>query len=196
MSSYGVISGFGVDARQTSMLLRTAPGADPAATVRRLQGTFLANGLVVTDIADSVRRTYAANTQMFRLMQGYLAIGLLVAITGLGVVMVRSVRERRRTIGCCAHSASSRGRCAMRSWLRASSSRWKAWSVGTVLGVLTTWLLYRNSPAFGDGCRVPGRLAGDRHTVGVAFVASLLATLVPARRAAAVRPALAVRTAE
>ena len=53
---------------------------------------------MVTDVQAAVRSTYAANTQMFRLMQGYLALGLLVAITGLGVVMVRSVRERRRTI--------------------------------------------------------------------------------------------------
>jgi len=32
-------------------------------------------------------------------MQGYLALGLLIGIAGLGVVMVRAVRERRREIG-------------------------------------------------------------------------------------------------
>ena len=32
-------------------------------------------------------------------MQGYLALGLIIGIAGLGVVMVRAVRERRRQIG-------------------------------------------------------------------------------------------------
>jgi putative ABC transport system permease protein len=163
MSSYGVISGFGVDARPSSMLLRTRAGVDPVATVRQLQSTFLANGLVVTDIADSVRRTYAANTQMFRLMQGYLAIGLLVAIIGLGVVMVRSVRERRRTIGVL-RALGVQASTVRHAFLGESLFiAMEGVVVGTVLGVMTTWLL---------------------------------ATLVPARRAAAVRPALAVRTAE
>ena len=40
-----------------------------------------------------------ANLQFLRLMQGYLALGLLVGIAGLGVVMVRAVRERRREVG-------------------------------------------------------------------------------------------------
>jgi putative ABC transport system permease protein len=197
MSSYGVISGFGVDARQTSMLLRTAPGTDPAVTVRRLQSTFLANGLVVTDIADSVRRTYAANTQMFRLMQGYLAIGLLVAITGLGVVMVRSVRERRRTIGVL-RALGVQSSTVRHAFLGESLFiAMEGVVVGTVLGVLTTWLLYQNSPAFETmDAAFPVAWMEIATTVGLAFVASLLATLVPARRAAAVRPALAVRTAE
>ena len=33
------------------------------------------------------------------LSDGFLALGLLIGICGLGVVMVRAVRERRRTIG-------------------------------------------------------------------------------------------------
>ena len=197
MSSFGVISGFGVDARQSSALLRTSPGTDPAATVRRLQSRFLADGLVVTDIGDAVRRTYAANTQMFRLMQGYLAIGLLVAITGLGVVMVRSVRERRRTIGVL-RALGVQARTVRRAFLGESLFiAMEGVVVGTVLGVLTTWLLYRNSPAFATmHAAFPVAWAEITTTVGMAFGASLLATLVPAHRAAAVRPALAVRTAE
>lgn len=84
MSGAAARSLFGVDARPASALLDTAPGADRSALATRLQGRFLANGLVVTDVPDAVRVTYAANTQMFRLMQGYLAMGLLVAITASG----------------------------------------------------------------------------------------------------------------
>jgi putative ABC transport system permease protein len=197
MSTYAVTSTFGVDARQSSVLLRTTPGADREALVQRLQGRFLANGLVATDIPEAVRSTYAANTQMFRLMQGYLATGLLVAITGLGVVMVRSVRERRRTIGVL-RALGVQARTVRRAFLAESTFiAMEGVVIGTVLGVLTTWLLYRNSPAFETiDAAFPVAWADITITVGLAFVASLVATLVPARRAAEVRPALAVRTAE
>jgi putative ABC transport system permease protein len=134
---------------------------------------------------------------MFRLMQGYLATGLLVAITGLGVVMVRSVRERRRTIGVL-RALGVQARTVRRAFLAESTFiAMEGVVIGTVLGVLTTWLLYRNSPAFETiDAAFPVAWADITITVGLAFVASLVATLVPARRAAEVRPALAVRTAE
>jgi putative ABC transport system permease protein len=197
MSTYSARSLFGVDARQSSVLMRTAPGTDRAALVSRLQSRFLVNGLVVTDIPGAVRSTYAANTQMFRLMQGYLATGLLVAIAGLGVVMVRSVRERRRTIGVL-RALGVQAATVRRAFLAESAFiAMEGVIVGTVLGVLTTWLLYRNSPAFaGLDVAFPVAWTEILFTVGLAFGASLLATLVPARRAAMVKPALAVRTAD
>ncbi len=76
-----------------------APGVDDVALVTELQGRFLAAGLVATSIRQSVEQNLAASQSFFRLMQGFLALGLLVGIIGLGVVMVRAVRERRRTIG-------------------------------------------------------------------------------------------------
>lgn len=197
MSSSAAHSLFGIDARATSVLLRTRPGSERVLLVQRLQARFLANGLVVTDIPEAVRGTYAANTQMFRLMQGYLAMGLLVAITGLGVVMVRSVRERRRTIGVL-RALGLQARTIRRAFLAESSFiAMEGVAVGTILGVLTTWLLYRNSPAFaGIDAAFPIAWPEITFTVGLAFVASFLATLVPARRAAAIRPALAVRVAD
>lgn len=69
--------------------------------------------------------------------------------------------------------------------------------IGTALGVLTTWLLYRNSPSFGS-LDAPFPIAWTQIsvTVGVALVASLLATVGPARRAARIKPAAALRIAD
>jgi putative ABC transport system permease protein len=197
MSADSVRQAFGPGATVNSLLLRTVEGVDRAQLARRLQGQFLANGLVVTDVPDDVRQTYAANTQMFRLMQGYLALGLLVAIVGLGVVMVRSVRERRRTIGVL-RALGFRARTIRRSFLAESSLvAVEGVVVGTALGLLTTYLLYRNSPAFGSiHSGFPIAWPEITVTVGTALVASLAATVVPARRAAAVKPAIAVRVAE
>lgn len=197
MSQAGVRDTFGTEATVSSLLLRTAPGVNRARLARQLQGAFLAHGLVVTDIPDAVRSTYAANTQMFRLMQGYLALGLLVAITGLGVIMVRSVRERRRTIGVL-RALGFRAATVRRAFLAESTFiAVEGVVVGTLLGVLTTWLLYNNSPTFESvqsGYPIAWREIGL--TVGVALLASLAATIVPARRAAGISPAIAVRVAD
>ncbi|MFC9492125.1 hypothetical protein ACFTZM_39475, partial [Streptomyces hydrogenans] len=69
--------------------------------------------------------------------------------------------------------------------------------LGSLLGVLTTWLMYRNSAAF-EGLEggFPVEWAGVGGLAAATFVASLLATIGPARRAAAIRPALAVRVTE
>jgi putative ABC transport system permease protein len=197
MSQQATRRAFGVQAQPTSMLLRTAPQVAPAQVAADLQGEFLPYGLVATDLRRTVEDGYAASTQFFRLMQGYLALGLLVGITGLGVVMVRSVRERRRTIGVL-RALGFRARTVQRSFLIESSLiAVEGVTVGAVLGVLNTWLLYQNSAAFGS-IHVPFPIAWAQIwlTVGATLVASLLATIGPARRAARIQPAIAVRVAD
>ena len=41
----------------------------------------------------------AHQQQFFLLMRTYLALGLVVGVAGIGVIMVRAVRERRRQVG-------------------------------------------------------------------------------------------------
>ena len=72
--------------------LRADPGRRPA-------GQFLPQSLVATRVRASVEQNLTGTRSFFRLMQGFLALGLLVGIAGLGVVMIRAVRERRRNIG-------------------------------------------------------------------------------------------------
>jgi putative ABC transport system permease protein len=184
-------------AQPSSLLLRLAPGVDSERVATSLQGEFLGNGMVVTDLAESVRDNFAATRQFFLLMQGYLALGLLVGITGLGVVMVRSVRERRRTIAVL-RALGFRARTIQRSFIIESGFvALEGIVIGTVLGVTTTWLFTQNSAAFGaleTGYPIAWLPIGL--TVGATLAASLLATVGPARRASQIRPALALRTAE
>jgi len=113
------------------------------------------------------------------------------------VVMVRAVRERRRVIGVL-RALGFRARTVRRAFLAESTFiALEGVVVGTVLGVLTTWLLYQNSPAFGTlTVAFPIAWGPIAVTVGATLLASLAATVLPARRAAGVRPALAVRVAE
>jgi putative ABC transport system permease protein len=180
-----------------SSFMISAPGANGPALASDLQGQFLASGVVAVSIRQEIEQGFAASESFFRLMQGFLALGLFVGITGLGVVMVRAVRERRRTIGvlrALGFPATSIRRAFMAESTFVAT---EGILIGAVLAIIITWLLYRNSAAF-QGLEGPYPIAW--RDVGVilsaTFVASIMATLGPARRAAGIRPAVAVRVAD
>src|SRR3954468_1864530 len=196
-SAAGVRQMFGPAAHVSSALVRVRAGTNPEQLAPRLQGEYLSSSLVVTPIAANIRRMFAANTAFFRLMQGFLALGLLVGVVGLGVVMVRAVRERRRTIGVL-RALGFRARTVARSFLMESGLiALEGIVLGAVLGVVMTWLMYQKSAAF-DGVREGFPIVWPTILLlaSATFVASLLATIGPARRASHVKPAIAVRVSD
>jgi putative ABC transport system permease protein len=196
-SEAAVVRQFGAGAVVATALVRTSEGTAADAMASRLQGDNLASSLVATPTASTVRRMFAANVSFFRLMQGFLAIGLLVGISGLGVVMVRAVRERRRTIGIL-RALGFRSRTIERSFLIESGFvAFEGIVLGSVLGIVTTWLMYQKSAMF-DGIHTGYPIMwGTAAIMGlITLAASLIATVGPARRAARIRPALATRIAE
>lgn len=197
MGETGMRDLFGTQAQNAAALVSTRPGVSPDALATQLQGEHLSSSLVATPIASDVRRQFDSSTAFFRLMQGFLALGLLVGVTGLGVVMVRAVRERRRTIGIL-RALGFKARTVQRSFLLESAFiAVEGIVLGSLLGVLTTWLMHRNSAAF-EGLEggFPIEWTSISVLAAATFAASLLATVGPARRAAAIRPALAVRITE
>ncbi|MGW0117914.1 ABC transporter permease [Streptomyces sp. NPDC003327] len=197
MGERGMRELFADQAQNASALVSTRPGTSADALATQLQGEQLSSSLVATPIASEIRHQFDASTAFFRLMQGFLALGLGVGITGLGVVMVRAVRERRRTIGIL-RALGFRARTVRRSFLAESAFvAAEGIVLGSVLGVLTTWLMYHNSAAFaGLEGGFPVEWSSIVGLAAATFAASLLATVGPSRRAAAIRPARAVRVAE
>lgn len=192
-----VVDTFGPAATQSSALLRTSDGVDVGGLVPQIQGAHIDHGVVATDLAAAVEQTYAANNQFFRLMQGYLALGLLVGIISLGVIMVRAVRERRRAIGVLRALGFQAGTVRIAFLAESTFIAVEGVIIGSVLGVATTWLLYRNSAAF-ETITGPYPIAWGQILilVVITLAASVLATLAPAQRAARIRPAVAVRVAD
>jgi putative ABC transport system permease protein len=185
---------FGTGATVTSAFVAIRPGVDLEALAGELQGSYLSSGLVATSLSGEVRRLFDANIAFFRLMEGFLALGLLVGITGLGVVMVRSVRERRRSIGIL-RALGVASRTVQRSFLMESAFvAVEGVTLGALLGLLTTRLLYERSAMFTSMHTGFPVLWGTIGALVVAtLVGSLLATLGPARRAAGILPAIATR---
>ena len=72
---------------------------DQDATVRRIRSTFIANGADADTVHSVVATAVSQNSGFFTLMQQFVGAGLIVGVAGIGVIMFRAVRERRREVG-------------------------------------------------------------------------------------------------
>ena len=118
-------------------------------------------------------------------------------IAGLGVVMVRAVRERRRTIGVLRALGFRTGTIQRSFLIESGFIAFEGVVLGGVLGVLTTWLMYQKSAMFASLQTGFPVMWGTVSVLALITVAmSLLATVGPARRAAHILPALATRVSE
>ncbi len=160
-----------------------------------INGRYLANGADAVTFRSIVQEQLAGQTSFFRLMQGYIALGLVVGIAGLGVVMVRAVRERRRQVGVL-RSLGFQASQVRRAFLAESGFiALLGVLTGTLLAITVSWRLI-GTEAFGDDLpfTLPwGQLA---LVIGLTFVFSLLATAAPAQQASNIRPAVALRTTD
>ena len=180
--------------RVTPNLLRidVADEADPADVARRLNAQFLTSGMDARAFRDIAAENVAEQQSFFRLMQGYLALGLVVGIAGLGVVMVRAVRERRRQIGVL-RSLGFPASAVRRAFITESAFvAAEGIAIGVILALIVAWRLIGEGTFGGAfGFSVPP-VQLTLLTVGT-FVASLLATAAPAQQASRIRPAVALR---
>ncbi|HEY8546195.1 MAG TPA: ABC transporter permease [Acidimicrobiales bacterium] len=185
----------GPDAVESRMYVDVVPGADAEAVAHRLNAAGVAHGADATTFVAAVEEEMQELRSILRLMQGYLGLGLVIGIAGLGVVMVRAVRERRRQIGVLRAMGFS-AKVVRRAFLaEAGFVAVQGIALGIGLGLLVSYQML-NSDVFGD----PLPFTMPWPAVAVLLVvpggAAMLATLAPAAQAAAIRPAAALRIAE
>jgi putative ABC transport system permease protein len=173
------------------------PGLDPDVAARRLQGRLLEHGVEADGFRTLIRNELEQQEGFFRLMEGYLGLGLLVGIAGLGVVMVRAVRERRRQIGMLRAMGFPHGLVRSAFLIEAGFIALQGVFIGVALAIISSYQLLSNTETFGEGTmayEVPWSVLGI--VLLVALVASVLATAAPANQAARIKPAVALRIAD
>jgi putative ABC transport system permease protein len=182
---------------ESRFYVAVAPDADAEQVAARLQGALLANGVEAETFRHQVREDIRAQIGFLRLMQGYLGLGLLIGIAGLGVVMVRAVRERRRQIGMLRAMGFSAAVVRRAFLFEAGFVAVQGIVVGVGLGLLTSYQVLTNSDAFGED-RLPFAVpwAGLLVITLIPLAVSLLATAAPANQASKIRPAAALRLAD
>jgi putative ABC transport system permease protein len=177
----------------TTYFFRVKPGEDPQALRRALGTAFLSNGLEPVVVADDLRRQQAVSQGLYGLLQGFLALGLLVGVAALGVISTRAVVERRQQIGVLRAIGYQRGMISMSFLLESSFIAVLGILIGVGLGLILSYNMVeffrRDTPTIRFD--VPWlQIIG---IVALAYVVSLITTVMPARNASKIYPAEALR---
>lgn len=172
-------------------------GADADLVAAQLKGNLLANGVKAETFRSLVDTRLQSTGAFIRLLEGFLALGLVIGIAGLGVVMIRAVRERRREIGMLRAIGFS-GRVVRRAFfIEATFIAAQGIVIGGALGLVTGFSVLSNSSTFGDKAlpfTVPWSVIA---LLAIATLAvSLLAVADPASQASRIKPAVALRIAD
>ncbi|MGZ4229998.1 MAG: ABC transporter permease [Solirubrobacteraceae bacterium] len=186
---------FGARVQPTTYLFALRPGVDAKATAKHLESTFLANGMQADAMKDVLRDAVSASLTFDRLIMGFMGLGLIVGVAALAVISARSVVERRQQIGVLRAIGFRRTMVEAIFLLESAFVALTAILVGTALGLIVGHNVIADSQRQGTFANLAMHVPWVTLAVifAVVFAVAMATTLVPARRAARVYPAEALR---
>ena len=166
---------------------------DTAEAAQAIEAAFFENGMETIDLYSLLAELQSTRNALFNLMVGFMLLGLVVGIVALGFISARSVVERRHEIGVLRAIGFSRGMVQLSLIVESSFIALLGIGLGVGLGLVASVNLINElreeEPLL--------EFVIPWTTFGVivlgAYVFTLLTTLLPARQAAAVAPAEALR---
>lgn len=171
--------------------MTVTPGADPRAVAQEVERAFLSGGINASVMADSFAQGQAFTRNILRLLQGFMALGLLVGIAGLGVITTRTVVERRQQVGMLRAVGYQKSMIALSFVLEASFIAITGILIGTATGIVLGLNIVGLSFATVADFTMPW---GSILTVILlAYGFALLTTVIPAWQASRIYPAEALR---
>ena len=178
--------------------VNTVEGGDAAAigVARDIEATLLERGVEGESLNQLIDDATRQNTAFQLLFEGFMSLGLIVGIAALGVIAFRTVAERRQQIGMLRAIGYSRRLVALSFFLESSFIAVTGTVMGLVLGTALSYNLLTDPEAIGvPGAEIDFTLPWVRLAliVGVAYGASALMTIIPARSASNVPVADALR---
>jgi putative ABC transport system permease protein len=176
-------------------LFKVRPGADVRAVTLGLERDFRALGMDTTDLNQMVAAMLEAINSVFLLFQVFLGLGLVVGVTGLGIITIRSVVERRREIGVLRAVGFSRREIMASFVIETLFIATLAVAIGLVVALLVAFELFSAvSVESGVTWSVPWGTVGL--LIGITYSVALVCTILPAFRASRIPPAEALRGSE
>ena len=178
-----------VDATQFFFNIDDSADDGPAA----IEAAFFRNGVEALNVNELVAQGQAAQNALFNLLIGFMSLGLLVGIAALGVISARTVVERRHAIGVLRAIGFSPGMVQLSFLAEMSFLAILGIGLGLGLGLISSVELIDEMRL--DEPEVEFVLPWLKViliSVG-AYVFALLTTFLPARQAAAITPAEALR---
>jgi putative ABC transport system permease protein len=186
---------FGDRARPSVHHLAVRPGADPDTVARRVEAALLDRGAEAKSYREILHDAVASSNVFLRLIQGFMALGLIVGVAALGVITARSAVERRQQIGVL--RAIGFRREVIRRCLLAETSivTLTAIAAGTVLGLAISYNVIADAgskPGY-ENLTFTVPWAQLAIIFAAVIAASVLTTLAASHRATRIYPAAALR---
>jgi putative ABC transport system permease protein len=167
--------------------------ADPEATAKALETAFVEHGMQAVSIAGEIGENTNSTLMINNLLQGFMGLGLLVGIAALGVIAARSVVERRKQIGVLRALGFQKSMVQFAFLLESSFVALLGIALGIALGAgLSVQIIDAMADSF-EGITYQVPWVNVIVVAVIAYAASLLTTYLPARQAARVYPAEALR---
>jgi putative ABC transport system permease protein len=174
----------------TTILAQTVPGSDPRAVAREIQRAVFAQGAEALTISDLAAAEITVGKVLLDTVRFMLGIGLLIGVLSLGILTLRAVVERRRSIGVLRALGYRPGNVLAGMLVEVLLTATIGSVVGIGVGLLIGILLA--APTFGAAnFRVEGSFVAL--TLASMYATALAVTFVPALRAARLPAAEALR---
>jgi len=174
------------------MLVKYQPGLNVAEQTVLLEKSFLANSLQTIDIQALAKQITSLINSMFTLFEAFLGMGLIVGISGLGIITIRSIHERRIEIGMM-RAIGYRKRMVVANFaIESAFISLLGILIGTVLGVVVGYQLWEVSFK-ANGFILVIDWVPILFVALLAFLATVLSVYPAARGASKVTPAEVLR---
>jgi putative ABC transport system permease protein len=160
---------------------------------KTIESTLVTTGVQADSLRTIAERNNALSRNFLYLMQAFMGLGLVVGIAAIGVIAFRTVVERRQQIGMLRAIGYKKSTVALSFLLESSFVTVLGVASGTGLGLWLAYFLVTSSsfPANNHAFQIPWQQLTFFSVI--TLLASLAMTWIPARQAASVPTAEALR---
>lgn len=177
----------------TTYLFKLSEGVDAADMAEKLESQFSVNGLEAVSVKELLKEISRTSFTINTLLQGFMSLGLVVGIAALGVISTRAVVERRHEIGILRAIGFKRSSVQAAFLLESSIVAILGIVIGSVLALALSYQVINDLRSTIDNLEFQMPWVELAIIAGVAWVASMLMTIIPAWQASKIYPAEALR---
>ncbi|CAA9555688.1 MAG: hypothetical protein AVDCRST_MAG70-1266 [uncultured Thermomicrobiales bacterium] len=160
---------------------------------REVEAALLTRGVQATSIRDQQVEEQRFYTGVLTIMNSFFGLGLVVGIAAIGVVAFRGIVERRQQIGMLRALGFQKSLVSLTFLIEAAFVVLLGVVVGTVLGLITAYNLFRSEGVGPEGAAFGVPWAFISIVLVATIGVSLLMTWIPAAQASRIAPAEALR---
>jgi putative ABC transport system permease protein len=177
----------------TSYYVKLADSSQAETVAQGIERALLSNGVQAVAIREEMKDAQAQSRAILYLMEGFMALGLIVGVAAVGVIAFRTVVERRQQIGVLRAIGYQRGLVSLSFLIETGFIVGTGVIAGTALGIVLGYNVF-HSDQWGSSTAsfvIPWDIVAV--IVVATVVAAELMAWIPARRAARIAPAEALR---